>query len=335
MYLSLLMDVEDLVDPEADDLAGICADILWEEGVPCTFCVVGEKARLLRDRGRTDVIKRMARHDIGYHTNFHSVHPTISEYLAPLTFADGVEEAMRREADGIRDIEQIFGMPASCFGGPGNTWGPAICEVLKRCGVPGFVYSHTRVPGGGPHTFAGVYAYPNGRGLSDGLYQDTVAINEQLSDLCEGIAADKAAGLFWQQAFIGHPTRILHAHFWDDPNFVRGANPPRSEWKPAARKSQADLETALRNFRLAVRALREMKGIQIVPIRRMNEILDTCQFIPTTEADAEHVWPEIELSLRGMAGWPIVPEDINLDGICAQTRSLMATVSKLDGGKDA
>jgi hypothetical protein len=332
VYITVLMDVEDLVDPEADDLAGICADILWEEGVAATFCVVGEKARLLKARGRHDVIQKMARHDIGYHTNFHSVHPTISEYLAPLSFEEGVEEALRQEQGGIQAINDVFGMSPSCFGGPGNTWGPAVCEALRKSGVPSFVYAHTEAPGGGPHRFCGLHAYPNGRGLSDGLYQDTAAAAEQLSELAAGIAADVAGGLFWQQAFIGHPTRILHEHFWDDPNFVRGANPPRSEWKMAARKSDTDLETALINFRKAARAFRELPGVEIKTIREMNAILDAQGFMPAAPDQLQALWPSIEARLLGMAGWPIVPEDIDLSRICEQTQQLLPTIGVLQKG---
>ena len=81
MYATLLMDVEDLIDPESDDIAKICAEILLEEGVQATMCIVGEKARLLRKRRRVDVIEALSKHDIGYHTDLHSVHPTIAEFL--------------------------------------------------------------------------------------------------------------------------------------------------------------------------------------------------------------------------------------------------------------
>ena len=41
-----------------------------------------EKARVLEKRGRRDVIQALSRHAIGYHSNFHSVHPTPAEYPA-------------------------------------------------------------------------------------------------------------------------------------------------------------------------------------------------------------------------------------------------------------
>src|SRR5579871_3388027 len=130
MYVTLFMDVEDLVAPEADDIAGTCADILSEEGVQATLCVVGEKARLLAQRGREDVIAALSRHDIGVHTDLHSIHPTIAEYLADKGWEDGVEEALRRERPGVEAIRDVFHVMPSCWGGPGNTWDR---KSARRC----------------------------------------------------------------------------------------------------------------------------------------------------------------------------------------------------------
>ena len=56
MDLYLCFDVEDLVDPGADDPALDIAEMVAGEGVVASMCVVGEKARLLERRGRRDVI---------------------------------------------------------------------------------------------------------------------------------------------------------------------------------------------------------------------------------------------------------------------------------------
>jgi hypothetical protein len=326
MYLTVLMDVEDLVDPEADDIAGVCADILAEVGVTATLCIVGEKARLLRDRGRLDVIENLKQHDIGYHTNYHSVHPTISEYLAPLSWDEGVAEALRRERPGVESIHEVFGVLPSCLGGPGNTWGPAACEAMRQLEVAAFVYAYTAVPAGGPHRFAGINAYPNGRSLNDGVYQDDAASDEVLARFKAGIKSDIEAGLQWQQAFVGHPTRILHERFWDDPAFVRGANPPRDMWTAVARKSPDDLERALRNFRRSLQEIRSIPGIELKTIREMNGILGGRTPSPLTPAQHDSVWPGIEKRVLGMSGWVIVPSDIDLTGLAAQTRALLPTL---------
>ncbi len=326
MYVTLLMDVEDLVDPEADDIAGVCSDILTEEGVEATLCLVGWKVRLLQDRGREDVIKKLSRHDIGFHTDTHSVHPTISEYLAPLTLEVGVSEVLRREAPGVNAIAQAFGKTPSCFGGPGNTWGPAVCEAMRRLGVPAFVYAHTAAPSGSVHRFGGLIAYPNGPSLSDGCYQDDQASRERLDGLKVRLTQEASSGALWQQAFIGHPTRILHECFWDDPLFYRGANPPQEMWQSSPRKSDADLERALKNFRSAIQEIRDLPGVELKTIRVMNTILERHQPTSVSGEAAERLWPSIEHRLKGMAGWPIIPEGTDYTNICAQTHELLSTL---------
>src|SRR5215472_14242 len=88
----LWFDTEDYLLPADDDACKRLAEMLTNRGIRATFKVVGEKARVLEKRGRTDVIQALQKHDIGYHANFHSVHPTPSEYLADSGFLDGVQE---------------------------------------------------------------------------------------------------------------------------------------------------------------------------------------------------------------------------------------------------
>jgi hypothetical protein len=76
VYVILWFDTEDYILPPSDDAAKRLADFLTAEGLHATFKVVGEKARTLERRGRNDVIASLRNHDIGYHANTHSQHPT-------------------------------------------------------------------------------------------------------------------------------------------------------------------------------------------------------------------------------------------------------------------
>src|SRR5437660_6740254 len=93
----LWFDTEDYLLPADDDAAKRLAEILSQRRIRATFKVVGEKARVLEKRGRTDVIEALKQHDIAFHSNFHSVHPTPTEYLADCGLVDGVAEFVRRE----------------------------------------------------------------------------------------------------------------------------------------------------------------------------------------------------------------------------------------------
>src|ERR1700757_3216348 len=92
VYVVLWFDTEDYIDPAADDAALRIATDLTRLGVPATFKVVGEKARVLEARHRTDVIQALAKHTIGFHSNWHSVHPTPAEYLRRFGYLDGAAE---------------------------------------------------------------------------------------------------------------------------------------------------------------------------------------------------------------------------------------------------
>src|SRR5213080_137440 len=72
----LWFDTEDYLLPADDDATKRLCDMLSERGIRATFKVVGEKARVLERRGRQAVIAALKKHDIGFHSDFHSVHPT-------------------------------------------------------------------------------------------------------------------------------------------------------------------------------------------------------------------------------------------------------------------
>src|SRR5688572_12795064 len=139
--VTLWFDTEDYLLPASDDAAKRVADLLTERKVRATFKVVGEKARTLEKRNRTDVIAALKRHDIGYHSNYHSVHPTPAEYLAECALLDGIDEFVRREGPGAADVRRIFGVETlACYGQPGSSWGPQTIAGLKQIGVaPGGV----------------------------------------------------------------------------------------------------------------------------------------------------------------------------------------------------
>src|SRR5947209_16074907 len=92
VYVVLWFDTEDYVDPIADDAVLRIANDLTSQGVPATFKLVGEKARVLEARHRTDVIQALSKHAIGFHCNWHSMHPTPSEYLRRLGYVEGADE---------------------------------------------------------------------------------------------------------------------------------------------------------------------------------------------------------------------------------------------------
>src|SRR3989440_8939603 len=135
VYVILWFDTEDYILPASDDAALHVAEFLTHEGIRGTFKVVGEKARTLERRGRDDVIAALKKHEIGYHSNFHSVQPTPAMYLSNLGWDEGVAEFDRRERPGYDDVQRVFGAAPSCYGQPGSSWGPQVFGAMQKWGM--------------------------------------------------------------------------------------------------------------------------------------------------------------------------------------------------------
>src|SRR5436309_2244007 len=131
-------DSEDYETPAADDAEKWWAETLARYGLTGCFCVVGELARALRDRGRKDVLEAWSRHEVAYHSDMHSAHPTHAEYLDTLDWEEGVRAVMERESRGLRDVEEATGQAPSAHCKPGSSWGPQVAYAMPRMGVPVF-----------------------------------------------------------------------------------------------------------------------------------------------------------------------------------------------------
>ncbi len=165
VYVVLWFDTEDYIEPTSDDAALRIASDLRAEGVRATFKVVGEKARMLESRGRRDVIQALSQHAIGYHSNWHSVHPTPAEYLVTMNYLEGAAEFERREASGLADVKRIMGADVVCYGQPGSSWGPQTNLALRRMGIPVYLDEGEQVGlNGQPFWYGGLlYIFAMGR----------------------------------------------------------------------------------------------------------------------------------------------------------------------------
>src|SRR5437868_11714311 len=135
VYVILWFDTEDYILPPSDDAAKRLAAFLTEQGIQATFKVVGEKARTLERRHRTDVIEALQKHAIGYHANTHSQHPTPAEYESLLDWETGAAEFTRRERPGFDEVQRIFQQKPCCYGQPGSSWVPQAFPSLASWGV--------------------------------------------------------------------------------------------------------------------------------------------------------------------------------------------------------
>jgi hypothetical protein len=264
VYVILWFDTEDYILPASDDAALHLADWLSREGVRATFKVVGEKARTLERRGRTDVIEALKKHEIGYHSNYHSTQPSPALYLSNLGWDEGVAEFDRRERPGLEDVKHIFGQTPSCYGQPGSSWGPQPFGAMRNWGMRVYLDGGSHVGlDGRPHYYAGILtlyklAYILRTDLKGGEGLKTA--EDRFAQAREKLLAE-GGGLV---SIYYHPCEFVHREFWDAVNFRRGANPPREQWKLPPAKSPEESRVAYETFENYIRFIKRFPDVQFI-----------------------------------------------------------------------
>ena len=254
-----------------DDATKRLAQMLTDRGIRATFKLVGEKARVLARRGRRDVIAALKKHDIGYHANFHSVHPAPSEYLADCGLLDGMAEFARREGGGAADVRRILGVKTlSCYGQPGSSWASQTIAALKQIGVaprgvPCYVDEGTHIGlDEQPFWYAdALVVYHMGQNYTRMDLHDPAALEpakEKFSAIAERLR-HQGGGLI---SIFYHPCEWVHKEFWDGVNFRRGANPPREQWKPPPQRPPVETEAAFERFAQYIDHIRSLPGVRFV-----------------------------------------------------------------------
>jgi hypothetical protein len=266
VYIVLWFDTEDYMLPASDDAALRIADFLTQQGVRATFKVVGEKARVLEQRRRADVIAALARHEIGYHSNTHSQQPTPAVYESVLDWESGAEEFDRRERPGFDDLTRIFGRPPSCYGQPGVSWAPQAYLALKKWGVNVYLDDGDQVQlDGKPFWYGGllnIFHIDAGRQLEQNNdWSNLESAKANFKTLYMQISREPQGGVV---SFMFHPTQLISEVFWDAVNFAQGANPPRSEWKMQPECSPAQRERAFQYLEGLVSYAKSFPGVRFV-----------------------------------------------------------------------
>jgi hypothetical protein len=268
----LWFDTEDYILPASDDAALRVAQMLSAEGVRATFKVVGEKARTLERRKRTDVIAALKKHEIGYHSNWHSVQPSPAMYLSQLGWDEGVAEFDRREGPGRADVERIFGQAPSCYGQPGSSWGPQSYGAMRKWGMPVYLDAGRHVDlDGKPCWFAGIL---NLYSLRHTLRAD---LNDpkKLDSACQAFAAARKALQEEHGGVISvfyHPCEFVHKKFWDGVNFSKGANPPPEQWQQPPAKTPEETKVSFQIFQEYIQFMKRFPDVRFVTASEMHRL---------------------------------------------------------------
>ncbi|WP_168121499.1 hypothetical protein [Paenibacillus sp. HB172176] len=262
------LDVEDFVSEESEaGLEGLL-DLLDSRGITGIFKLVGEKIRMLERRGRHDLIRRLKAHEVGYHTDLHSVHPVTTEYLEPLGFREGAEEFERREGGGFEDLLRITEQPALCYGQPGLAWAPHPFAVLRKWGIPVYLDSHNQVDyGGRPFWYGGLLNMTALTGImSIPLKEDMLESGKRkFHELCDA-QMDEEIGFI---SLFYHPTEFVFSEFWDAVNFAKGNNPPREEWVKPKQHPEGKMAFYLEQFGLFLDYTLSLEHVEYIGIQQL------------------------------------------------------------------
>ncbi len=303
--VSVFMDVEDPINPLADDAALAVLKVFKDAGVRGSFCITGEKCRTLAARGRMDVVDLLQPHCLGLHTNNHSQHPTTMELLADVDYKAGCALALEAETKGFQSFTSLFGRKPAFWGGAGNTWSCEIPFALGQLGIPAYSYALTSIGPDQIHRYDDAFALPQSISVSEPEWADDAKADAGMKRVFEAIEKRLAP---WLGIFVGHPTKLRHKDYWDTPYFA-GRTPPSPEFVEAL-----PFETFERSLKNLGRFLDALKGR--ASILGVDDLLGRkWTFRKPTREEMTHFTVETPKNLRGAAGWPVHRPGLSADNI--------------------
>jgi len=262
----LWFDVEDYVTAESDEPPMKIIDILWKNNLRATVKIVAEKLRVLKQRGREDVIAAISRMDVGYHLDTHSRHPTLYEYLAEKDVRTGAAEFLQREKDGYNFLRTAFNRELSCFGHPGPIWAPQVYPALGELRIPVYL-DETSILNlhDAPYWYCNILNL-NGAGRNfinlDYFFEraDGLQKIEKRFNVIERRLRTRGGAI----SILFHLHTIVNKGFWDEVNFARGRNPSRDEFvRPPAQPHEVT-NRAYRDFEEFINYIKSCSNVEFI-----------------------------------------------------------------------
>lgn len=233
----LSFDSEDYLTPQAADAELWWAKALRERGLRGSWQLVGELVRSLVATGRSDVLTAVAQHEIGFHTNYHSLPPTHPEAIVDLSLREGIAYVLQTEAPGLATLAQTFGRWPVSYCSPGDSWTPATLLAMARMGLKVFCNDKLAHFQRTPYWYCGLLVTAYDADIQD-YYEDAQYAPGRFERDFEALVAQTPAdGVV---VLYTHPTRLVTAAFWDEV-FAGGRRRPIADCPPAPLRPQAEV----------------------------------------------------------------------------------------------
>lgn len=230
-------DSEDYVTPQAADAELWWAQTLSERGIRGSFQLVSELVRSLAATGRTDVIDAIARHEINFHSNYHSLPPTPPEVVVDMSLSDAIAYILRTETRGLATLAETFSRWPVSYCSPGDSWTPATLLAMARTGLKVFCNDKLADFGRTPYWYCGMLVTSYDLDFQAYYEDDVFEAGRFERDFDELVAQTPEDGVI---ALFTHPTRLVTSEFWDEP-FAKGRRLPISECPPAPLRSAEEI----------------------------------------------------------------------------------------------
>jgi hypothetical protein len=245
--LLLLLDVEDDQNRASNDITKRICKSLDQLGVRANILITGEKIRFVNGLDQTDVLKTLAHHDVAYHSNRHSTHPTIPEYTKSKGWSDALTELERYETPGLEEFRARFKRNPASFGCPGDAWVPYVSLYCRVHNISSEVYTPIDLPEK-PVSYMGILDY----GRVNLRYE---VQRRMIGTHIEKVIRDNEGSLVLLRA---HPSKFAFAEWWDRRNW-HGATRTLNTQTPLALKA---VKKNLANFNLMISRLLSMRNVK-------------------------------------------------------------------------
>lgn len=251
------LDTEDYTSPASDDSIIALAEIMRSEGVRGSFNIVAQLAVALVERGRQDVIDALKHHEINYHGNKHSWHPTHTEYTDTENWQAGYDRFMAEESSGIDIVKRVFGVDmlhASVT--PGSVVSAQAIHGYVELGIPMCIASIVFNDESG-----GARWYCNALDIEFNGYLDSLLLHEGIQGVRNRLEE-------WSRlerlVLCIHPNIINHTRFWDEVN-MKGENLVNwGEWIIPESRPSWQIRRFFDDFREFIRMLKRHGSFEFV-----------------------------------------------------------------------